>query len=213
MMRTKILTIAGVIQLATATLLSLMFLFGQPITVSGSMLGLTPTPIPLPTTTPVPPPPPPTPHLTITKSASSDQALPGDQIVFTIQVCNEGDATADNVVVSDALPSELEMVSASASQGTVVVEGNGMRAELGALLPGACASVTIVARVRADVAPGTQIRNVASVDGTYDDTTVTVVGLLPETGSSASLVVVVGQLAVGMGLLIVELVLRARSRA
>ncbi|MFQ6101340.1 MAG: DUF11 domain-containing protein [Anaerolineae bacterium] len=225
-MRARILTTAGVVHLTIAALLSLTFLTGLPDPVAGSELGFTPTSTPLPTDTPTPtatptstpvvtptsPPSPPKPHLTITKTASPAQVLPGGQVTFGIQVCNVGDATADNVIVSDALPPELEMVSASASQGAVVVEGNGMRAELGSVYPGYCAEVTIVALVRADVAPGTQIRNVASVGDTYDDVTVPVVGFLPESGRIAPLAVAVGLLVVGVSLLIGGLAVRARNR-
>ena len=205
MMKAKILTSVGVAHLAVATLLSLTFLGRLLAPVASSALGFTPTPTstatatPTPTapttatpaTTPVAPTPTPVsspPRLTIAKTASSAEVLPGGLVTFSIEVCNEGDRVAENVVVSDALPSELDLVSASASQGAVVVEGNGMRAELGSIWPGYCATVSITARVHSDVAPGTQIRNVASVGDLYDDATLTAVGLLPESGSrSASL--------------------------
>lgn len=222
-MRAKVLATAGIVHLTIAALLSLMLLAGQPAPVVSSALGFTPTPTLPPTDVPATTPgttpivPTPTlpsspPRLTITKTASPAEVLPGGLVTFGIQVCNAGDTTAVSVIVSDELPSEMEMVSASASQGVVIVEGNGMRAELGALLPGECADVTIVARVRADVAPGTRIRNVASVGDMYDDVTVTVVGLLPESGDIASLAVVVGFLVVGMGLLVVGSALKARNR-
>jgi len=231
-MRARILTIAGIIHLTIAVLLAAMFLFGQPIAVSGKVLGFTPTPLPSPTDvpsptdtpspidtptpggTPVPPspePPSPFPDITITKSASSTEVPPGGLVTFSIEVCNVGDAVAENVVVSDHLPSELELVSASASQGAVVVEGNGVRAELGSIWPGHCATVSITARVGVDVAPGTRIRNVASVGDLYDDATVTVVGLLPESGRMAPLAAAAGLLVVGVGLLVVGVVKRQRS--
>lgn len=229
MMRTRILTVAGIIHLVVAVLLASTFLFGRPVAVSGERLGFTSTPIPPPTDipaptddpaptdgpvpadTPVPPPPeppPPSPNLTITKSASPSEVLPGGQVTFNIRVCNEGEATAASVIVSDRLPSELTLLSASASQGRVVVEGNGVRAELGALLAGECATVTIVARVRADVAPGTEIRNVGSVGDLYDDAFLIVMGLLPESGGIISLAVAAGLLAVGVCLLALGVVLR-----
>ena len=217
-MKARILTLAGIVHLTVATLLALTFLLGQPVAVSGEMLGFTSTftpppstDTPVPTNTPIPGAPTPVPsdpvgpasRLSITKSASPTEVLSGGQVVFSIQVCNEGDTTAASVIVSDGLPSELVLASASASQGEVVVEGNGMRAELGALLAGECASVIVVAQVRADVAPGTEIRNVASVGDLYDDATVTVVGLLPESGRVLPLAVAAGLLVVGVCLLVV----------
>jgi len=226
-MKARILTIAGIVHLTVAASLALTFLFGQPVAVAGSTLGFTSTPLPsdtpvpsdtpIPTDTPIslhtPTPSPsdptePAPHLVITKSASPTEVLPGDLVTFNIQVCNEGDATAASVIVSDDLPSGLDMVSASASQGEVVVEGNGMRAELGALLPGECATVTIVAQVRADVAPGTVIRNVGSVGNIYDDAEITVAGLLPESGKVVPLAAAAGLLVMGVGLLVVGAVLK-----
>ena len=88
-----------------------------------------------------------------------------------------------------------------------------MRAELGSIYPDYCAQVTIVARVRLDVLPGTEIRNVASVDDIYDDATVTVIGFLPESGRIAPLAAVVGFLVLGVSLLIVGSALKARSQA
>ena len=159
-----------------------------------------PTPGPAPPA-PAPPPSSPQPDVTISKSAHPTEVLPGGLVVFTIRVCNEGDATADDVIVSDALPPELELVDASASQGIVVTEGNGVRVEIGPLVPGACVEIRITARVRSDVPPGTQIRNVASVGDTYADTTVTVIGLLPESGGFATAGAAIGLLGIGVGLL------------
>jgi uncharacterized repeat protein (TIGR01451 family) len=230
MTRAKIVTAAGMVHLAVAIMFVLMILFGRPALVSSAMLGFTPTNPPPPTDTPVPsdtpsdtpsgtpvPPPQPTPApepvLTITKSASPTEVFPGGQVVFSIRVCNVGEATAASVIVSDALPGEMDLVSAWASQGKVVVEGNAVRAELGALEVGECASVTIVARVRDDVAPGTEIRNVASVGDIWDDAIVVVLGLLPESGRLSSLLALAGLLVVGVGLLVVGTVLRTRRQS
>jgi uncharacterized repeat protein (TIGR01451 family) len=220
-MRSKanILTTLSVVHLVAAALLSLTITLGQPVMVAGSALGLTPTTetVPTPQDTPVPPPPPPpTPsgaRLELTKTASPSEVLPGGSVTFVIRVCNVGDATADNVVVSDALSSDLELVSASVSQGRAVVVGNGVRAEFGALFPGECAELRIVARVRADVLPGTQIGNVGTMpDQASNQVTVTVMGLLPESGGAA-LTVVAGLLVVGLGLLAASTALRAQNRA
>ena len=104
MTKARILTTAGVFHLTVATLLSMVFLFGQPVTVVGSGLGFTPTYTPTATPPSSTPEPRPSPHLTITKTADPAEVLPGDLVTFVIQVCNAGDATAENVIVSDALP-------------------------------------------------------------------------------------------------------------
>jgi hypothetical protein len=43
----------------------------------------------------------------------------------------------------------------------------------------------VAARVAIDVAPGTQIRNVGSVGEIYDEATVTIIALLPQSGQRA----------------------------
>jgi uncharacterized repeat protein (TIGR01451 family) len=157
--------------------------------------------------------------LTVVKTVDRTEVLPGDSVTFVIRVCNVGDATADNVVVSDALPSELELVSASVSQGVAVVVGNGVRAEFGSLTPGACAELTIVARVRDDVPPGTQIGNIATLpEQPSNEVTMTVVGFLPESGGAAPVVAAafiptltaLALLVVGIALLAVGALFRPR---
>ena len=216
MSKARILTTAGVIHLTIAALLALTFTFGQPATATGSALGFTPTPTEPSTETVTPPPPPPPPpvcKLEITKTADPTDVFPGDLVTFVIEVCNVGNKTCDDVVVSDALPSELEIVSASASQGRAVIEGNGVRAEFGDLLPGACATLTIVARVRDDVEPCTQFINVATIgDLVSNIVTLTVPFLLPESGNPAALAVMAGLAVVGASLLAAGVAMRTRKR-
>jgi uncharacterized repeat protein (TIGR01451 family) len=218
MTKARVLTTAGLIHLTVAALLSLTFLLGQPSTAVGSRMGFTPTP------TFTPPPktktPPPQCKLEITKTADPTELLPGDRVTFVIRVCNVGDKTCEDVVVSDDLPDELEVVSASASQGRAVVVGNDVRAEFGDLLPGVCAELTIVARLRDDVDLCKQFENVSTIGDLISNRVTLIVPCLPESGETtaqsgaiATQVVVAGLLAVGMGLLATGLALRARSRA
>jgi len=213
----RVLTTLGTVQVVAAVLLSLTMIAGRPLMVTGSALGVTPTPVPpteppVPTSEPTSEPPPPSPRLVLTKTVDATEAFPGALVTFVIRVCNEGDATAQDVVVSDALQPELEVVSASTSLGRAVVVGNGVRAEFGALVPGACAELTIVARVRDDVAPGTRIANVATFpDQVSNEVALDVVGLLPVSGGSA-VAGVATLLAVGIGLLAAGLFLRVRNR-
>jgi uncharacterized repeat protein (TIGR01451 family) len=219
MTKARIFTTAGLIHLTIAALLALTFLFGQPTTASGSALGFTPTstsPPPEPSLTPTPTggDEKPSCHLTITKKANPTEVLPGDTVTIVIEACNVGDATCEDVVVSDALPSELEVISASASQGQAVIEGNGVRAEFGDLPPGACATLTIVARVRDDVPLCTQFTNVSTIgDLVSNVVTLTVPCPLPESGKTTTLTVVAALLAVGVSLLATGLAMRARNQA
>ena len=211
--KARMFTTAGLIHLTIATLLSLTFLFGWPDAATGSALGFTPTPTEPATGTVTPEPPPPVCKLEITKTADPTDVFPGGLVTFVIEVCNVGNKTCEAVVVSDALPDELEVVSASASQGQAVIEGNGVRGEFGDLLPGACAQLTIVAQVHGDVPPCTKFTNVATVgDVVSNIVTLTVPCLLPESGRTTSLAIMAGLVVMGLGLLATGLALRAKSR-
>jgi uncharacterized repeat protein (TIGR01451 family) len=211
--KARVFTTAGLIHLTIATLLSLTFLFAEPVTVTGSALGFTPTPTESVTET-VTPPPPPVCKLEITKTADPTDVFPGSQVTFVIEVCNVGNKTCEGVVVSDALPDELEVVSASASQGQAVIAGNGVRGEFGDLEPGTCATLTIVARVRGDVPPCTKFTNVATAgDVVSNIVTLTVPCLLPESGTNVPLIVAAGVAAMGFGLLATGLALKTGRQA
>jgi uncharacterized repeat protein (TIGR01451 family) len=219
MTKARTLTTAGLIHLTVAALLSLTFLFGQPTTAVGSGMGFTPTPTEPVTITPTRPKDRPECKLEITKTANPTEVLPGDLVTFVIQVCNVGDKVCEDVVVSDDLPDELEVVSASASQGRAVVVGNDVRAEFGDLIPGACAELTIVARVRDDVDLCTQLENVATIDDLISNRVTLVVPCLPESGEFAAQsgetttqVMVMGLLVVGVGLLATGLALGTKNR-
>jgi uncharacterized repeat protein (TIGR01451 family) len=226
MTKARAFTIAGLIHLVVATLLATTFLFGGPSSAVGSGMIITDTPTVVTPTNGTP-----TTTVTkvtkvcklrITKTANASELWPGETVTFVIKVCNAGNKTCEGVIVSDALPPELEVVSASASPGQAVIVGNGVRGEFGDLLPGVCAELTIVARVRADVELCTQFTNVATIgdDVISNIVTLTVPCPLPKSGETAvqrgkvtSQVVIVGLLVIGMGLVATGLALKARSRA
>jgi uncharacterized repeat protein (TIGR01451 family) len=228
MTKARTLTTAGLIHLTVAALLSLTFLFGQPSTAVGSGMGFTPTPAESITPTRPKPTPEPVCDPRCNKTASPSEVLPGDLVTLVIEACNEGDKACDaqpdiqmqkGVVVSDDLPDELEVVSASASLGKAVVVGNDVRAEFGVLLPGTCAKLTIVAQVRDDVKLCTQFTNVATIGDDVKCSATLIVPCLPDGGENAPQIselapqaVVVGLLMMGVGLLAAGMVLRTRSR-
>jgi uncharacterized repeat protein (TIGR01451 family) len=79
--------------------------------------------------------------LTMTGTASTVKRKP--RITYTISVKNSGPSSASNVIVSDYLPVLATLVSASSSQGSCSGTAP-VRCDLGTLLSGASASVTIV---------------------------------------------------------------------
>jgi large repetitive protein len=106
--------------------------------------------------------------LTIDKSHSGNGQV-GQTVAFRIDVGNKGPSTADQVVVTDPLPTGLTYVSASGPDWTCSNEANDVRCELaGTLAVGATAPpITLTAKVGASAYPSTT--NVATVFSTDPD--------------------------------------------
>ncbi len=147
---------------------------------------------PSPTPTPVSAPPVSPPQLTLDKETEDRLVMPGGLVRYTLILQNVGGEVARDVVIQDVLPPELELVEVVATQGTVVISGSAIEVQVGAVEPGQMVRVTIVARVRSDVPPGTEIENVAQVGypggppTTTRTTVVVTVPGLPETGGGLS---------------------------
>src|SRR6266702_2656195 len=114
--------------------------------------------------TPAPPPPPPAPSpkidLVITKAATPNPATVGDNLTYTLKVTNKGPNQANNVVVTDSLPSETTFVSVSTDKGTCTGT-NAISCNLGQVAVGEFITITIVVK---PTTPGT-ITNTAVVAG------------------------------------------------
>ncbi|MBO9662257.1 hypothetical protein [Dokdonella sp.] len=121
-------------------------------------------------------------HVTIAKSASSDDLAPGAHVVYTVTVRNVGGSAATNVVVSDPIPAGIDAFAwtCAASGGAACpnAAGSGALAETIANLPGGGELVyTIDATIAAD--PPASVVNTAGVtlpDGTCSPCSSTVVG-------------------------------------
>lgn len=81
--------------------------------------------------------------LSITKTDSADPAPEGAPLTYTITVSNAGPDASTGVQVVDELPSQVDPVSAAASQGTCDTKGKTVTCALGTLASGASATVTI----------------------------------------------------------------------
>jgi uncharacterized repeat protein (TIGR01451 family) len=98
----------------------------------------------------------------------------GKTLTYEITVNNLGPDAATNVVVTDKLPSAVDYVSASTTQGTCTAKGNKLTCELGDLTadatdpfdPGSTATITV--RVKAPKKAGT-ISNTAEVTSDVTD--------------------------------------------
>jgi uncharacterized repeat protein (TIGR01451 family) len=102
-----------------------------------------------------------TPDLNIGKSDSPDPVEPGENLTYTISYSNTGQATATNVIITDATPANTTFVSASpaptsapAPGGTGTVTWN-----VGSLPISGSGSVTLVVSVNPGVPNGTLLTN------------------------------------------------------
>jgi uncharacterized repeat protein (TIGR01451 family) len=108
--------------------------------------------------------------LSITKTASPDPVSPGGTLTYTLEVANTGTGAAKSVRVMDFLPGGTRFVSATASGGGWVVTAKPSPGGTGLVMfsnsnvgLATNATLTIVVRVNANVAPGTEITNTATI--------------------------------------------------
>lgn len=110
----------------------------------------------------------PRPRFNMTTKTVADQNggafEPGDTVTYTITVKNNGSGPGSNVVVTDAIDSNLTDVNASASGG--VFQNGTITWNLGALAQGASKVLTFTAKLKAVIAVGTSISNQAKIVAT-----------------------------------------------
>ena len=100
------------------------------------------------------------PLIVFTKTSDRDTASVGTVIEYGINVSNAGNATATGVVVTDAMPPELEILSASAG-GLIDADANSVTWTLGDLAPG---NTPLVLSVQAQlIAYAPVVTNVARI--------------------------------------------------
>lgn len=107
------------------------------------------------------------PNIGIEKTIDQAEGIPGELVGFSLHVTNRGDKRAENVVVTDDLPSYLKLHDFSTSKGTISASGNTVTANLGTVDVGEYVVVRIRAYVAAD-APESG-RNTASVTNSNGD--------------------------------------------
>ncbi len=154
--------------------------------------------------TPVPPPGGALQSLSIIKTGFPGFVKPGDEVAWTITVTNPNSAPVDNVLVTDNVPGELEIIGTSASVGQVTVNGQEVRFTLTSLGANSSATITIRTRVKRDV-KASVITNSANMAASVASAQVTVVSELPATGETPVWATVLRTLLVvaGIALLLV----------
>lgn len=104
-------------------------------------------------------------QLALTMRTAEPVVVVGSNVVYQVTVTNHGPSAANNVVMSDMLPSALTFVSAVADSGACANDGQAVNCDLGVVV--ALETRTIVITARANVAGA--IMNSATVTSTDQD--------------------------------------------
>lgn len=110
--------------------------------------------------------------LSITKTASPNPVLAGNNVTYTITVANAGPSTAQNVVVTDNLPVQLTNVSVTSAGNTCNAGVPGslpLTCNMGSIANGASEQITVVATVKPSTPNGTILFNNGSVSSDTSD--------------------------------------------
>ena len=106
--------------------------------------------------------------LVITKTDNVDPVVPGQTLIYTLNITNNGPSNATGVTVNDTLPPGVTYVSSTPSQGATSENNGVVTANLGNLAVGASASITV--NVTIDSATLGTINNVAVVSANETET-------------------------------------------
>jgi uncharacterized repeat protein (TIGR01451 family) len=106
--------------------------------------------------------------LSIAKTDTPDPVTIGSNVTYTLTITNNGVAVAQNVTVTDNLPSSITFVSCNSTGGGVCGgSGNNRNVTFSSLASGSSATITLV--VTADGPVGTTISNTATISSATPD--------------------------------------------
>jgi len=106
--------------------------------------------------------------LSINKSGAPEPVNQGDTLTYTLTVANNGPASADNVVVTDPLPSAVAYQSSSATQGACSQASGTVTCNIGTMSNGQIVTITISVTATTFSASSYAV-NTATVSSTTSD--------------------------------------------
>lgn len=107
--------------------------------------------------------------LSVTKTMSPATVAPGGEVTYTVVATNNGPSTATNVAVTDTVVDPgIELTSATAPGATCALQPLTARCNVPSLVPGASVTMTVIARVGPDAAPGS-LNNAATATSATPD--------------------------------------------
>jgi uncharacterized repeat protein (TIGR01451 family) len=110
-------------------------------------------------------------HLSVGKWARTPDPAPGHDLVFVVNVCNDGTTDSTEVTLSDTLHPDLELVDwAPQHPGWYMIytDTHRLEAALPSLSAGTCSAVHMRAHLAAAVGPGAYLTNTAVIAASND---------------------------------------------
>jgi uncharacterized repeat protein (TIGR01451 family)/gliding motility-associated-like protein len=96
--------------------------------------------------------------LYVTKTADEDKRRAGEEILYSIMVSNDGPNGADQVIVTDTLPSHVTFVSAN-ENGLYDQVSHSVTWQISYIMPGETFNLELVVRINSETTLGTIITN------------------------------------------------------